>query len=398
MDNNLCLDVTGLPKELIFLLEVLKSDHGSMHLDGENAVTEINWNLFLELAMHHRIYPLIYPKLKMLDKKRIPENVINFLGQQYKQNTFHMLQLSAEMGKISQLFSDNKMRLLNLKGPVLATDLYGELSLRTCGDLDILVPIQDLERVDLLLLNQGYIKDDYIQTILGDWKWRHHHVTYFHSEKQIKIEIHWRLNPGPGKEPCFDELWERKRVSSLTNYPVYYLGREDLFLFLVSHGARHGWSRLRWLTDINEILKQDIDWVELVKMLKKYHYLQIGGQALILASQLLNSKLSEDSRPLIIRKEPKKLAQEAIFYFNRMINLHSFPIPEDVAVYHKHHLFSLMSIKQKFFFILSFLYPYPEDAEILPLPKQVHFLYFPLRPFLWIWKKLKRQVLRRRIS
>ena len=22
------------------------------------------------------------------------------------------------------------------------------------------------------------------------------------------------------------------------------LGREDLFLFLVSHGARHGWSRL----------------------------------------------------------------------------------------------------------------------------------------------------------
>ncbi|MEH6908280.1 nucleotidyltransferase domain-containing protein [Neobacillus drentensis] len=398
MDNNLCLDVTDLPRELIFLLEVLKSDNGSIHLDGENAVTEINWNLFLELAMHHRIYPLIYPKLKMVDKKRIPENVIHFLGQQYKQNAFHMLQLSAEMGKISQLFSDNKVRLLNLKGPVLATDLYGDLSLRTCGDLDVLVPIHDLEKVDQLLLNQGYIKDDYIQTILGDWKWRHHHVTYFHSTNQIKIEIHWRLNPGPGKEPCFDELWERKRVSSLTNYPVYYLGREDLFLFLVSHGARHGWSRLRWLTDINEILKQEMDWAELIKILKKYQYLQIGGQALILASQLLNSKLPEDSRPLVLKNTPKKLAQEAIFYFNRMVNLHSFPIPVDVAVYHKHHLFSLMSSKQKVFFILSFLYPYPEDAEILPLPKQVHFLYFPLRPFLWIWKKLKKQVLRGRIS
>ena len=36
---------------------------------------------------------------------------------------------------------------------------------------------------------------------------------------------------------------------------VYILGREDLFLFLVSHGARHGWSRLRWLIDIHQIVK-----------------------------------------------------------------------------------------------------------------------------------------------
>ena len=39
------------------------------------------------------------------------------------------------------------------------------------------------------------MKDDYIQTVLNDWKWRHHHVTYFHPEKEIKLEIHWRLNP-----------------------------------------------------------------------------------------------------------------------------------------------------------------------------------------------------------
>ena len=52
----------------------------------------------------------------------------------------------------------------------------------------------------------------------------------------------------------------RKRISSLTSYPIYFLGREDLFLFLVSHGARHGWSRLRWLTDIDRLLKQELNW------------------------------------------------------------------------------------------------------------------------------------------
>ena len=83
------------------------------------------------------------------------------------------------------------------------------------------------------------------ESVLNDWKWRHHHVTYFHPQKKIKLEIHWRLNPGPAKEPSFRRImgWKRIRVL-LTSYPVYFLGREDLFLFLVSHGARHGWSRL----------------------------------------------------------------------------------------------------------------------------------------------------------
>ncbi|WP_217582298.1 nucleotidyltransferase family protein, partial [Lysinibacillus sp. GbtcB16] len=79
---------------------------------------------------------------------------------------------------------------------------------------------------------------------------------------QIKIEIHWRLHPGPGKEPSFEALWERKRTSTLTSESIYQLGREDLFLFLISHGARHGWSRLRWLLDINQMVKQGLDWKE----------------------------------------------------------------------------------------------------------------------------------------
>ena len=62
-------------------------------------------------------------------------------------------------------------------------------------------------------------------------------------------------------------------------------------------------------------------------------------------------------------------------------------------MYHKRHLFSLMSIRQKFIYFLSFLYPYPTDVEVLPLPKYLHFLYFPLRPFLWAMEKNEESVL-----
>ncbi|MCM3650405.1 nucleotidyltransferase family protein [Metabacillus litoralis] len=394
MDNNFKLNLTNVPKELRLILEILKSDNADYsQLCSTELLNNINWEHFIEQTMHHRIYPLLYPKLKSLDENLIPSYVIQNLYQKYKQNTFNMLHLSAEMEKVSKVFTEDKISLLFLKGPVIAHDLYGDISLRTSSDLDFLIPIDELEKAESLLINLGYVKDDYIETVLNDWKWRHHHVTYFHPQKRIKLEIHWRLNPGPGKEPSFHDLWERKRKCKLTSFPVYLLGKEDLFLFLVSHGARHGWSRLRWLVDIHQIMEQGIVWERAFKLLKTYHYRQVGAQALILATQLFNTKKIDEINPLLKSERSQGLAQEAIFYLERMVNLHNDPVPEDVSLYHSRHLFSLMSKRQKALFILSFLHPYPEDAKILPLPKQLHFLYFPLRPFLWALRKKRKHAL-----
>jgi hypothetical protein len=398
MENNLSLEVANISKELKFIFEVINLEEvEGIQADFSELSEGIDWNLFLELAMHHRVYPLLALKLKIVEESLIPSYVIKIINQAYKKNTFHMLQLSGEIENLCKYFHDYRVRVLILKGPVLGADLYGDVSLRTSGDIDIIIPIKDLDEVDRHLSLLGYEKDDYIQTILNDWTWRHHHVTYFHPEKKIKLEIHWRLNPGPGKEPNFNDLWERKRVSSLTSYPVYCLGREDLFLFLVSHGARHGWSRLRWLIDIDQLVRQKLNWETLPKLLKKHQYFLVSGQALILTSQLLNTPMQHEMKKLVTGDRPRRLAQAAIFYLERMVNLHTNPVPEDISKYHKQHLFHLMSWKQKFIFILSFLHPYPEDAETLPLPKHLHFLYFLLRPFLWAWRKTKHQAVHRRI-
>ena len=389
MNKTVDLNLSKIPKELKLILEMIKNNDKI----SKECQNNIDWDLFLQLVFHHRLYPLLYPKLIKMEDSSIPSKILQALSHSYRKNTFQMLRLSGEMEQVSKLFTNNDIRTLFLKGPVLASDLYGDISLRTSSDLDLMIPLNDLEKAEKLLLMLGYEKDDYIQTVLNDWTWRHHHVTYFHPEKKIKLEVHWRLNPGPAKEPHFDELWDRKRKSSLTSNPVYLLGREDLFLFLVSHGARHGWSRLRWLADIHQMTKQNIDWKNLILLLKKYQYLHVGGQALILASQLLETSLVEEMKPLISRVTSRRLAQEAIFYLEEMVNLHTDPVPENVAMYHKRHLFSLMSHQQKFFFIMSFMYPYPEDAETLPLPKYLHFLYFPLRPLLWAWRKTRKRAL-----
>ncbi|MFB3170646.1 nucleotidyltransferase family protein [Neobacillus sp. 179-C4.2 HS] len=399
MDKNFKLELTNFPKELILLLEIMKlEENDRLEALKIGYFEDVNWDMFLQLVKHHRIYPTIYLKLRKLTLDWIPTYVKEELSILYKNNTIKMLYLSGEMEQISKLLADSKIELLFLKGPILATALYGDLSHRTCSDLDILIPISKLEEAEKLLLEDGYIKDDYIVSVLNDWKWRHHHITFYHPKKKIKLEIHWRLNPGPSKEPKFADLWKRKRLSSLTNrYPIYYLGNEDLFVFLVTHGARHGWSRLRWLIDIVELSKQDLNSTEIIRLLRKYQTPHLGGQVLILNSELFNVNLNEKMLELVGGTRSEKLAQEALFYIRQMINLHTYPLPQEVDEYHKKHLFSLMSNRQKFFYILSFLYPFAIDTETLPLPKILHFLYFPLRPILLLWRKTRKGVIARRV-
>ncbi|MEX2461047.1 MAG: nucleotidyltransferase family protein [Paenibacillaceae bacterium] len=398
MGNELNLDVGVLPKELELLLLFMKCEgEENIYSSHEELFINMNWDVFLELARHHRVYPYIYNRVKGLDEQWIPPYVIQELSSEYRKNTFHMLHLTGETDQICQLLAGNEIQVIVLKGPTLALDLYGDLSRRTCSDVDLLTPMENLNKVHELLVKLDYVKEDYFSTIFNEWTWRHHHVTYFHSQKRIKLEIHWRLHPGPSWEPNFNELWSRKRTLSTTSHSIYILGREDLFLFLAAHGARHGWSRLRWLLDIDRMVLHNIDWNKLNGLLKKYHFSQVAGQALILSSQLLDTPLKKEMYTLTSGYRPKHLAQEALFYIKQMVNLHSEPLPEDVSRYHRRHLFSLMSNQQKALFMFSLLYPYPIDAETLPLPRSIHFLYFPLRPFLCAWRKVRNLALHKGI-
>ncbi|WP_168122745.1 nucleotidyltransferase family protein [Paenibacillus sp. HB172176] len=390
MINAVDISMNQFSQELRLILALLEVDKNSeLDFFQQELLQNTDWHAFISLARHHRVFPTISRKLQEWNTEDIPAFVTQLFQRDYYRNTIQMLALSGEMEMLSGIFSELDIRALFLKGPVIAADLYGDVSLRTSCDLDILVPIHELERTEKLLKAQGYEKDDYIHSVLGDWKWRHHHHTFHHPGKKIKVEVHWRLNPSPSSEPDFDELWSRKRQSSLINRPIYYLGREDLFLFLASHGARHGWSRLRWLLDIKQLMAQRLDWSKLTMLLKKYHYTHIGGQALTLAARLLAAPLREEMRPLLSSRKAGWLAEDTMFYIEREVNLHTPPVPKDVEKYHQRYLFSLMSNRQKLIYMASIMLPIPEDAETLPLPKKWHFMYIPLRPILWAWRKAK---------
>lgn len=389
MTDRYTLDKGSLSKEILLLLALLTADNANETAQqNPQLFAGPDWDLFVQLALHHRVYPYLYPKLNRMDEGVIPAEVMQRLKMEYRRNTVQMLQLSGEMSNIGSALARLNIRSLFLKGPVLAQALYGDISLRTSRDLDFLVPMAQLQDTEALLITLGYIKEEEFESILGDWKWREHHTTFNHPVSKIKVEVHWRLSPGPSKEPDFDALWEHARTSSQFGQHVHYLGQEDLFLFLAAHGARHGWSRLRWLLDIKQLLLQQPDAAVLTRLLRRYGSSAVGGQALILAAGLLESPVAPGLSPLADSPKARRLAQRALFYVARRVNLHNPPLEPEVERHYKYYQPAILSRWHQVLYVSGYMYPYAVDAKTLPLPKALHFLYFPLRPFLWTWRKV----------
>lgn len=363
--------VNKYPKELKLLLSLIVLDNDPALPTLISRVNpDMDWDYFLELCIHHRVYPLVYRNINKSGFTFIPKNVLDSLKLEYMRNTINMLGLTKEMEAITKSLNENDIRSLILKGPILGKELYGDISLRTSKDLDILVPLNDLMSTDEVLRRLGYIQIGTIDLV------NRHHTSYVHSQSRIVVEVHWRLEPERGKEPSFDELWSRKELSSLTTSPVYSLGREDLFISLVTHGFRHGWFRLRWLTDIHFIVYKQMNWHEIVEMMQTYKFQRELSQTLLLMIELFRTPTNVFPDNIV---PDRKAIRMAVLAAN-LINDHGF----------KRYHFARKKLHHKILFLVKLLSPRTEDIELLHLPKALYFLHFVIRPFLWIWKRMLR--------
>ena len=69
MSTSYSFDLKRMPKELTLLIEMLKTtNEDNIQLTNDEFLKEIDWDHFLQLTMYHRVYPLIYLKLKDLEK------------------------------------------------------------------------------------------------------------------------------------------------------------------------------------------------------------------------------------------------------------------------------------------------------------------------------------------
>jgi hypothetical protein len=223
---------------------------------------DIDWIALIRLAMRHDVMPLLYRSLRQVCPDSVPESVFGPLRARYEAQAAQARRYAEELVRILSLFEEQGIPAVPYKGPTLAQRLYGDLSLREFGDLDIMIREHDVPRAQDLIRCHGYAFA-YLKNAskLAEYVRTNRELQFCGSEGTM-LELHWRFalqSAGVKHDP--ERFLQRFEMISLAGAQVPSLPLDVYFLILSLHGTKHKWRQLKLICDIAEILGQpDLDW------------------------------------------------------------------------------------------------------------------------------------------
>jgi hypothetical protein len=250
---------------------------------------ELDWDYTIKTARQHKVMPLLYWNLNQTCPEAVPPATLSQLRAMFEANAAANLALTSELFNLLKLFEEQGIPVIPYKGPVLAASVYGNLTLRQFGDLDILVQPRDIIRAEDALIAQGYRPT-------ADLGWEHE---FRSPDGRVAVDLHQILTSWDFWL-AFDMkgLWQRLQPVSMFGQNILSFSPEDLLLILCVYIARDCWDgqiRLVEIADLAELLRThpEIDWERTVKEAKKTGTQRILLLGLFLACELLGAKLPE---------------------------------------------------------------------------------------------------------
>jgi hypothetical protein len=371
-------------RELLLLCARTSADSQTEARITELLQQAVDWDFLIPTAHQHRVLPLLHRRLTRGAFDSLPESAVNRLRNAFQANARRNLFLTAELFRVMDTLSANGIQSIPYKGPVLASAVYGDLSLRQFADLDLIVPSDAVVRTRALLVERGYrperpMTDEQLHAYTEIEK----DITLLHDSQGINLEIHWGITSELDPIRIRPEwLWKNLETCTISGRSIQTLRREDLLLVLCVHGAKHRWERLAWLCDIAEIVRSrtTLDWdraVETAALMGGERILFLG---LSLAKELLGAEppahllnaiggdpvvkaLAAQVKDWLFSEEPVALdLGEREQFFMRLRE-------------HRADRFRVAFTQAKFY-----LAPTLRDQEALPLPESLRWSLYLLRP------------------
>jgi len=353
-------------------------------------LSDKQWAELPSLAKRHKLTPAFY--IKVLERKLdIPHTVLKQLQQNALYKTAQLLQLTSELVRIGCIFTNCSIDYISLKGPALAMLLYNDYAGKQSGDLDILVSEDRIWDASKLLTDNGYMRQylpdnltkSQTQYILQSY----HHISFVHKEKKCFVELHWRLNTNKYAEPfSFAQMWRNVIKVNVGNSYIPCLCPQQSLIHQLIHGSGHAWFALAWLRDTTCLaLRKDVNLNEVWEWAVTNGYERMIAQGLLLANRVfepflelsLKSAMTSATSPKIIHSPYLILtSNEVPSYLNA---------PNVGRIKQKLYMSKLKSdwlYKKQVWTVVG---TNPRDWFILKLPNQLFFLYFVLRPFLYLY-------------
>jgi hypothetical protein len=258
----------------------------------------LDWDYVFDQAAENSVTPLLGRQLQALPTGGVPAPVLDRLKEVCRANTIRCLFLTAELIRIFDLFHSRGIQAIAYKGPALAMQAYGDMTLRQFEDIDIIVRQSDLPKANEVMLGLGYRpRFDWIVSsgvpssiIPGEYNYRD-------EKRRIMVELHTELTLRHfPKVPDLEDFSNRLTFVKLNDREIPTFSVEDTLIVLSLHGTKDFWERLSWIADISELIQRypNLDWsvtIDRAKVLRAERMLHV---ALLLATNLTETPFAEE--------------------------------------------------------------------------------------------------------
>ena len=361
----------------------------------------IHWETFIRLVDRHRVASLVCPFLARPGGGLIPEPAQAALLGRARKDSVNALRHAAELVRVKQGLAGQGIEVLPLKGPLLSQRLYGEPACRSLHDLDLLIHPGDLGRTDAWLLEQGYHRlepeGSSSPRMIAAHMARTHHFVYRQDAGNLQLEMHWRFHDWQPEQ--VRQFWALSAERPALGASFLQPEDDALLILLCDHGAAHRWFRLKWLSDVAMLLarKPPETWATTLERAGTFQAEPALAQAVLLCHWLYGVEVPAAAQTLL-REVPAAewLACRALEALGTYLG--PGPAREEpgnipgghslsqawIDYRYKHQIKPAYSLFQH----LARVAIAPVDAEILPLPERWYFLYYFLRPVLWLWRRV----------
>ena len=334
-----------------------------------------DWERLLALSTRHALLPLVDRHLQRF-AELVPAAARERFGRAARAALGQSVILTEELRRVMADLGARAIPALAYKGPALAVQIHGDVTLRTFRDLDVLVTRPDFFRARQALTQLGYRPGDAISGAQEEALLRSEcDQTLIHASSGAIVELHWAVTPPHFSFPLStEELLRRAVAVDLAGLPVSAPGPEDLLLLLAMNGAKDLWTRLEPACLIAALIERGLDWDQVESRARALRARRMLALALTLARDLL------DATPPRIATDDPALAGLVREAKSRLLDDEG-PGPGLLAIA-RFRAWSREHWQDRLrYFALWALTPTKEDCAVVPLPRRLWPAAYVVRPF-----------------
>jgi Uncharacterised nucleotidyltransferase len=343
------------------------------------AAGPLDWKYLFREAAENSVTPLLARHLRLC-VPNAPARELQALNDAARANVARSLVLTGELIHLLDVFRSADIQAIPYKGPVLAAQAYGDLSLREFGDLDIVMRQRDIIAAHKMMVSLGFctpsmgrFSADESAIVPGEYSYRDETrglIVELHTERTLR---HFPVAPD------LDLLAARTAPVLLAGREVRTFAAEEGLTLLSVHGSKDLWERLSWVVDIAEMIRAHpgLDWDLAFRFARSVEAERMLDLALLLSVQLLDARIPAEVSTHIRRdRTTVALAQE---FQRRLLARTWSPFGSAARFNLRRRMVAGNGAGLAYALGLAFT-PTQDDWSSLHLPRSLVALYVLLRP------------------